>query len=107
MPVWIWLLFLLAIPLIAVVVGLVTRRVINSVLTAVLLLVFVWLLAVAAYTFGWQDADGFIDFWCCTDVQNATEVVLFYTPVIVGILLLTMVFSTIALKIRRTWLSRS
>jgi hypothetical protein len=107
MPVWIWLLLLLAIPNIAVVVSLVSRRVINSLLTAVLLLVVVWLLPVAALTFGWQGAAGFIDCRRCTDVQNATAVVLFYTPVIVGILLLTMVVSTIALKIGRTWLSRS
>jgi hypothetical protein len=106
-PVWIWLLFLLAIPLIAVVVGLVFRQVINSLLTAVLLLVFVWLLAVTALTFGWLDADGFIDCRRCTDVHDATAVVLFYTPVIVGILLLTMFVSTIALKVRRTWLRRS
>jgi hypothetical protein len=100
MPVWIWLACLLAIPLIAAVVGLASRRLLSSLLTAVFLLVFVWLFVVAALMTGWQDVRGFID--CgrrCTDAQDAVAVVLFYTPVIVGLLLMTMLVSTVALKL--------
>jgi hypothetical protein len=101
MPDWISVVILVAIPLIAAVAGLAWGRVILGLLTVTGLLVVLWMLAVFAIAADWHHAGGFFE--CgrrCTDVQNTTSYVLLYTPVIVGVLLVTVLVSAFALKSR-------
>jgi hypothetical protein len=80
---------LLAISLLAVGDGL-RRHTPSSALLAAAALAALWIFAVGAATFGWRDADGFIDCWpSCTNEHDAWKAILFYTPVIEAGLIVT------------------
>ena len=88
---------LLATAVLALVIGFFRRQLIAASLQAIAFFGALWLLTIAAITFGWYDIDGMID--CsprCTRAQDAARVVLLATPAIAGALLLVALASAIA-----------
>jgi len=93
---------LLAISLLAVGDGL-RRHTPSSALLAATALAALWIFAVGAATFGWRDADGFIDCWpSCTNEHDAWKAILFYTPVIeAGLIAAVLVIGHLSRKARQ------
>ncbi len=72
--------------LVAIAVGERHGRLRSALAACVLALGVLWLAALAAVKTDWRDADGFIDCWpSCTLYQDATGVILIWSPVAVPV----------------------